>query len=200
MKSALVLLGIVLGFAIAHAVNKSPEGKRFLSGLDARIEDFREAAVEGFRTRNAEVRALAPPGRRWRARLSVLFAIAANLVLYRTNRGVGDFNARRYARDVVANSDFRKYDDGLKMTIDIDDAGAARIEARLAAAAAEGICRYGLHRQSQALVTCIVPSIMTRDHVHFVDGAEGGYNQAARRMKATADPDAGAGTGGRQSA
>ena len=59
MKSALVLLGIVLGFAIAHAVNKTPEGKRFLEGVDARIEDFREAAVEGFRTRNAEVRALA---------------------------------------------------------------------------------------------------------------------------------------------
>jgi hypothetical protein len=59
MKSALVLLGVVLGFAIAHAVNKTPEGKRFLEGVDARIEDFREAAVEGFRTRNAEVRALA---------------------------------------------------------------------------------------------------------------------------------------------
>ncbi len=60
MKSALLLLsGVVLGFAVAHAVNKSPEGKRFLEGVDARIEDFRAAAVEGFRTRNAEVRALA---------------------------------------------------------------------------------------------------------------------------------------------
>ena len=59
MKSALLLLGVVLGFALAHAVNKTPGGKRFLEGVDARIEDFREAAVEGFRTRNAEVRALA---------------------------------------------------------------------------------------------------------------------------------------------
>ena len=60
MKSALLLFGgVVLGFAVAHAVNRTPEGKRFLEGVDARIEDFREAAVEGFRTRNAEVRALA---------------------------------------------------------------------------------------------------------------------------------------------
>ena len=60
MKSALLLLGgIVLGFAVAHAANKTPQGKQFLEGVDARIEDFREAAVEGFRQRNAEVRALA---------------------------------------------------------------------------------------------------------------------------------------------
>ncbi len=60
MKSALLMLGgVVLGFAVAHAVNRTPEGKRFLEGVDARIEDVRAAAVEGFRTRNAEVRALA---------------------------------------------------------------------------------------------------------------------------------------------
>jgi hypothetical protein len=60
MKSATVLLvGVALGFAVAHAVNKTPEGKRFLEGVDARFEDVRAAAVEGFRTRNAEVRALA---------------------------------------------------------------------------------------------------------------------------------------------
>jgi hypothetical protein len=60
MKSALVLFGgIVLGFAVAHAVNRTPEGKRFLEGVDARLEDVREAAVAGFRARNAEVRALA---------------------------------------------------------------------------------------------------------------------------------------------
>jgi hypothetical protein len=60
MKSALVLLvGVVLGFAAAHVVNRQPAGKRFLEGVDARIEDVRAAAVEGFRQRNAEVRALA---------------------------------------------------------------------------------------------------------------------------------------------
>jgi hypothetical protein len=60
MKSALLLLGgVVLGFAVAHAVNRNPEGQRFFEGVNARMEDFRDAAVEGFRTRNAEVRALA---------------------------------------------------------------------------------------------------------------------------------------------
>ena len=46
-----------------------------------------------------------------------------------------------------------------------------------------GICRYGLHRQSSALMTCIVPSPMTRDHMHFIDGAAGGYAMAAQQSQ-----------------
>jgi Protein of unknown function (DUF3095) len=33
-------------------------------------------------------------------------------------------------------------------------------------------------------VTCIVPSQLSRDHMHFIDGAAGGYAQAAQQMKA----------------
>lgn len=131
-----------------------------------------------------EARAAAPPGRRLLARVGVVLAIVLTVILHRTGLRLGGFSARDYARDVAANSDFRKFDDGLKMTLDIDATGADRIEALLQDATARGICRYGLHRQDSALVTCIVPSIATRDHVHFIDGAAGGYAQAAARMKA----------------
>jgi hypothetical protein len=33
-------------------------------------------------------------------------------------------------------------------------------------------------------MTCIVPSPLQRDHVHFVDGASGGYAMAASQLKA----------------
>jgi hypothetical protein len=69
------------------------------------------------------------------------------------------------------------------MTVDIDAARLARIEARLGEAAEAGHCRYGLHSQASALMTCIVPSPFTRDHMHFVDGAAGGYAMAARNLK-----------------
>jgi len=32
-------------------------------------------------------------------------------------------------------------------------------------------------------MTCIVPSIADSSHVHFVDGASGGYALAAKRLK-----------------
>lgn len=131
-----------------------------------------------------EAAAMAPPGQRLMARAGVALAIVLTVILHRTGLRLGGFSARDYARDVSANSDFRKFDDGLKMTLDIDTAGADRIETLLRDAMARGVCRYGMHRQAQALVTCIVPSIATRDHMHFIDGASGGYAQAAARMKA----------------
>lgn len=141
---------------------------------------------------DAEVRAQTPPGASWstrlKSRLGVMFAIVAAFVLHRTNLTLGGFNARDYGRELARNTDFRKYDDGLKMTIDVDDAGFARIEARLEQAAAQGVCHFGLHRQTSALVTCIVPSLNSRDHMHFIDGAAGGYAQAAAQMKAKMTP------------
>ncbi len=134
----------------------------------------------------SETNARAPRGKRLMARIKVIVAIFMTVLLYRTNLTLGGFNARDYVRQMTRNTDFRKFDDGLKMTIDINAAGLAEIEALLEAAAASGICQFGLHKQDQALVTCIVPSLRAHDHMHFIDGAAGGYAQAAAQMKAKA--------------
>ena len=69
------------------------------------------------------------------------------------------------------------------MTLDCSPALADRIERRLTKAATDKVARFGLHRQPSAIMTCIVPSISESTHVHFVDGAAGGYALAARRLK-----------------
>ena len=99
---------------------------------------------------------------------------------------VGGFDPATYRRQVVENSDFRKYDDNLRMTLDCTPALADRIEQRLAQAERDNIVRYGIHRQPAAIMTCIVPSITESNHVHFVDGAAGGYAVAAQRLRAAA--------------
>ncbi|MEP6840018.1 MAG: DUF3095 family protein, partial [Bradyrhizobium sp.] len=53
-------------------------------------------------------------------------------------------------------------------------------------AASSRVVRYGLHRQDAAMMTCFTPSVMRSDHVHFIDGARGGYASAATALKATA--------------
>ena len=104
--------------------------------------------------------------------------------LDRTGWSLGGFDPASYRADLAVNSDFRKFDDALRMTVDCEPALVDRIEARLADAASAGLVRYGLHKQEEALMTCIVPSVVTRDHMHFLDGAGGGYAQAAAMLKA----------------
>lgn len=96
----------------------------------------------------------------------------------------GGWDPKVYRRELAQNSDFRKFDDGLKMTIDIDPERLHRIEMLLDQASASGIARYGLHRQASALITCFVPTPMAHDHIHFIDGAAGGYAMAASNLKA----------------
>lgn len=99
---------------------------------------------------------------------------------------LGGFDPVRYQDQLVENTDFRKFDDGLRMTLDCTPALADRLENLLMRSQKQGIARYGLHRQKAALMTCFVPSPTRSDHVHFVDGAMGGYAMAARALKPVA--------------
>ena len=115
-------------------------------------------------------------------RLNVLAITLFAYVVIRFGIKVGDFVPKTYVRQVVENSDFRKYDDALRMVLDCTPELADALERRLSAAA--GIARYGLSRQSAAMMTCFTPSVMRSDHVHFIDGAQGGYASAALALKA----------------
>ncbi|CCD96043.1 conserved hypothetical protein [Bradyrhizobium sp. ORS 375] len=115
--------------------------------------------------------------------------IGRTLFVYAVMRfgiSIGGFVPDLYRQQVVENSDFRKYDDALRMILDCTEQLAQELERRLGAAAAQGIVRYGLHRQSSAMMTCFTPSAIRPDHVHFVDGAQGGYASAATALKAAA--------------
>lgn len=131
---------------------------------------------------NAEARATASEGRRFQRKLAIGAQIGLVYILHKLGIKLGGFDARRYKRAVAANSDFRKFDDGLKMTVDVDSPHLARIEDRLQGAERRGICCYGLHRQGAALMTCFVPTPLSQDHMHFIDGADGGYAMAAAQL------------------
>ncbi|PWE57542.1 adenylate cyclase [Metarhizobium album] len=136
----------------------------------------------------SEIKATAPGGMTWKRRLRILAEHLLIVMLYRTGLNLGRFDAARYKRDLADNSDFRKFDDGLKMTIDVDADRLRRITERLETASQAGICRYGLHQQESALMTCLVPTPLQRDHMHFIDGAAGGYAAAASALKRKSQP------------
>jgi hypothetical protein len=113
--------------------------------------------------------------------LALLVRTGLAHIVFRLGLRLGRFDPKAYLSQLVGNSDYRKYDDGLRMTIDCSAELADRIEALLAAA--DAVAQSGLHRQDAAMITCFTPSVHRRDHVHFVDGASGGYAAAATRLK-----------------
>jgi Protein of unknown function (DUF3095) len=122
---------------------------------------------------------------RARARAGAATSYLLGVVFHTFKLKAAGFDATLYAGDVAANADFRKFDDGLRMTLDCTTVFADGLEAKLAAA--EDFANWGAFRQEAAQLTCFVPSITERGHVHFVDGAGGGYTMAAKAMKARRD-------------
>jgi hypothetical protein len=132
-----------------------------------------------------EARAIRGGGSLFKRRAFVLANTLFGYVVLRFGIKVGGFVPKTYVQQVVENSDFRKYDDGLRMVLDCTPELERGLTQRLTAAAAAGVVRYGLHRQDAAMMTCFTPSALRSDHVHFIDGARGGYASAATALKAT---------------
>jgi hypothetical protein len=103
--------------------------------------------------------------------------------LFKTGIGFGGFEPKRYRREIALNADFRKFDDGLVMTLDCSTDTIENIREILDTAVRDKILRYGIHVQDQALLTCVAHNVTTSSHTHFVDGAGGGYVAAARQLR-----------------
>jgi hypothetical protein len=162
---------------IVAVIAKSPDMSNpvSLAGLRMRWPSA-GAELEARAARNAEVPLFVRRG-----------AVLARTFLYyfilRYGIRVGDFVPMTYLQQVAENSDFRKFADGLRMILDCTPDLAGAIERRLVAAASAGTVRYGLHRQDAAVMTCFTPSATDSNHVHFIDGARGGYSSAATALK-----------------
>jgi hypothetical protein len=58
MKGLLLLIvGVAIGFVVAHQVSKTEQGKKFFDDVDAKARDFSSAVVDGYKAREAELRA-----------------------------------------------------------------------------------------------------------------------------------------------
>ena len=104
------------------------------------------------------------------------------LLLARKWNALG-FPGKTYRGEVVANSDYRKFDDTLRMVLDLSADQLTAIEAHLLDEHQAGRLVFGVHRTDAALMTCVITDHQG-EHVHFVDGANGGYALAAKQLKA----------------
>jgi hypothetical protein len=115
------------------------------------------------------------------ARVTLLHSFIFVIDFFRIN--VGEFDPGQYRRELTVNADFRKMKGSLSLVVDCSEAQTAQIEGLLVKLRAAGRIVYGLYRAPHALMTCVVPSASDHEHVHFIDGGDGGLWRAAELMK-----------------
>lgn len=104
--------------------------------------------------------------------------------LDRFDMTAGGYRGKQYRVELRDNTDYRRFDDTLRILLDCTLEQADEIDAMLALRAQRGELVYGLHRADSALMTCLVFNLDKGEHIHFVDGSDGGFTSAAKNLKA----------------
>lgn len=122
---------------------------------------------------------------RWgklRYAIKILFQNIAGAFLMARSMDTKEVRWSHYRNELVENSDFRKFDGMLRMVMDGNEAQAEELNEYLESQFLSGRLVFGMHKSREALVTCLVQSY-NGNHLHFVDGSDGGYALAARNLK-----------------
>lgn len=103
--------------------------------------------------------------------------------LLMTGKVGGSFDGANYKSDFLKNTDHRKFDEALRMVLDLSNEQSDALQSMLKALHEDSQLAYGTHESDEALLTCMVGGY-DGDHIHFVDGADGGYALASKPLKA----------------
>lgn len=114
---------------------------------------------------------------------SVLIMYLLVLILDKTGWNMGGFDPTRYREHFAKNTDYRKIQDGIRMTVCLNEQQISALRGFLETERVAESLKYGLCEQDEAVLTCYVPSATSDDHFHFLDGAGGGYAAAADNLR-----------------
>jgi hypothetical protein len=109
----------------------------------------------------------------------VLFNLVKTMVgifYFKTKKG------KRYLQELVALSDTLVIDGKINTVIAGTASQRIQLEKELHRLEQQGMIRYGLFVSKESVMSCYVRS-MNEEHIHFVDGADGGYTMSAGILK-----------------
>lgn len=95
---------------------------------------------------------------------------------------IKNIDVQKYRKSLSSHSDYRKFDEIIRMVIDTTPAKKQKLIDLLETQRIAGTLVYGVHESKTALMTCFVQN-MEEDHLHFIDGGDGGYTLAAKQLK-----------------
>jgi len=162
-----------------------------IRGIYGEADDCRPVAREGLHVTLARTILDNELGlRAWRKsalqrsldRLRIRIDVVVGWFLLRFGVRWGETDWSAYKGDLVANTDFRKFDGSLRLVLSGTAGQRATLRAHLEERRAVGELQYGMHVARSAVMTCLIEERQGA-HFHFVDGAGGGYAAAALALK-----------------
>jgi hypothetical protein len=106
---------------------------------------------------------------------------------YKFNLPIGPWHPEKYKREITENAvDFARSGSALCLVFDCPGDRIEMVRAFMEERQARGELQYGMHISDYAVMTCFVTTPSQNEHVHFIDGGDGGYTTAATQLKAKA--------------
>lgn len=113
----------------------------------------------------------------------ICFQSLVQIFLEKFGKKAGAYDGSVYRGELIANTDFQRFDDMIRLVLDCTPAQVQQIETCLQGYHTAGEVAFGLQSSDNALMTCLVFNMSEGAHVHFVDGGDGGFAYAATGMK-----------------
>lgn len=111
------------------------------------------------------------------------FEIVFAFLIFKWHLPAVFFDAKKYSKSMRSHSDFRKFDDTLKMVLDCSDDDVGQLKRCLEEGYEKGDLYYGTFETESSLMTCFVDGLGQGQHIHFIDALDGGYASAAVELK-----------------
>jgi hypothetical protein len=104
-------------------------------------------------------------------------------LFFRFKLNISRFRSREYLKDIINNADTLTIDGRISTVISGTTDQRSRFIKYLQDLEIEGVLLFGHFISKESVMTCYIENRNDR-HIHFVDGADGGYTEASKELKA----------------
>jgi hypothetical protein len=104
------------------------------------------------------------------------------IFFFRFDLNLGTVTGKEYLHQLIANADTLTIDGRINTIISGKPEQRKKFIQYLASQEKQGNLFYGHHISRESVMTCYIEN-RNASHLHFVDGADGGYTEAAKELK-----------------
>jgi len=112
----------------------------------------------------------------------MIFQLITGVYLMKFGKKTSETNWEEYKPDLVRHADYKKFGDGLRFVASGTVKQRMEMTEFLERMFQKEELVYGIHPSFAAMVTCYVKNYQS-NHIHFVDGSNGGYAKASQDLK-----------------